>query len=225
VVEQKRDISIVFIVWPAADEINGIGDTSNNLKTPLQHDLGSLPHLCVQRPVRHGRLKSALEELCTTKRLLLMDKSGSPGMKEAKTCPSPISDPQPPKCRILIAEDNVINMKVCLGILKRLGYTDITTAEDGVIALKELENNGGPDFFNVIFMDLHMPRKGGMEVVKEMKEKYGDKFGCKLVAVTADAFAETKEKCFDQGFTHWIAKPFRIKDIEKIFDCNSSDHS
>ena len=47
-VEQKRDISIAFIVWPAADEINGIGDTSKNLKTPLENNLGTLPHLCVQ---------------------------------------------------------------------------------------------------------------------------------------------------------------------------------
>lgn len=220
-VEQKRDISIVFIVWPAADEINGIGDTSNNLKTPLENDLGSLPHLCVQRPVRHGRLKNALEELCNTKKLLSMDR---PAIKEVQTCPSPVSDPEQPRCSILIAEDNVINMKVCLGILRRLGYTNITTAEDGVIALKEVEAKGGPNAFDVIFMDLHMPRKGGMEVVKELREKYRD-INCKIVAVTADAFAETKEKCFDQGFTDWIAKPFRIKDIEKVFESNSSDHS
>merc|ERR1712157_626890 len=127
------------------------------------------------------------------------------------------------KCRILIAEDNVINMKVCLGILRRLGFANITTAEDGVIALKEIESRGGPDAFDVIFMDLHMPRKGGMEMVKELKEKHGE-ITCKIVAVTADAFAETKEKCFVQGFSHWIAKPFRIKDIEKIFESHSSEN-
>ena len=132
---------------------------------------------------------------------------------------------QDEKCRILIAEDNVINMKVCLGILTRLGFANITTAEDGVIALEQIESKGGPNAFDVIFMDLHMPRKGGMEVVKELKERYGDKISSKIVAVTADAFAETKEKCFVQGFTHWIAKPFRIKDIEKIFESHSSDNS
>ena len=116
-------------------------------------------------------------------------------------------------------------MKVCLGILTRLGFANITTAEDGVIALEQIESKGGPNAFDVIFMDLHMPRKGGMEVVKELKERYGDKIGSKIVAVTADAFAETKEKCFVQGFTHWIAKPFRIKDIEKIFESHSSDNS
>merc|ERR1712003_485653 len=166
-------------------------------------------------------LTNALEELCNTKKLLSMDR---PAIKEVQTCPSPVSDPEQPRCSILIAEDNVINMKVCLGILRRLGYTNITTAGDGVIALKEVEAKGGPNAFDVIFMDLHMPRKGGMEVVKELREKYRD-INCKIVAVTADAFAETKEKCFDQGFTDWIAKPFRIKDIEKVFESNSSDHS
>merc|ERR1712003_199634 len=221
-VEQKRDISIAFIVWPAADEINGIGDTSKNLKTPLENDLGTLPHLCVQRPVRHGRLKSALEELCSTKRLLAMNKVVKCDVKKEMGSPQAVQDE---KCRILIAEDNVINMKVCLGILTRLGFANITTAEDGVIALEQIESKGGPNAFDVIFMDLHMPRKGGMEVVKELKERYGDKISSKIVAVTADAFSETKEKCFVQGFTHWIAKPFRIKDIEKIFESHSSDNS
>ena len=221
-VEQKRDISIAFIVWPAADEINGIGDTSKNLKTPLENNLGTLPHLCVQRPVRHGRLKSALEELCSTKRLLAMNKVVKCDVKKEMGSPQAVQDE---KCRILIAEDNVINMKVCLGILTRLGFANITTAEDGVIALEQIESKGGPNAFDVIFMDLHMPRKGGMEVVKELKERYGDKISSKIVAVTADAFAETKEKCFVQGFTHWIAKPFRIKDIEKIFESHSSDNS
>merc|ERR1712157_531540 len=179
-VEQKRDISIVFIVWPSADEINGIGDTSKNLLTPMENDLGSLLHLCVQRPVRHGRLKNALEELCSTKSQLALTKD-PPAEKKEVPCPSLVSDLEEKQCSILIAEDNVI--------------------------------------------DMHMPRKGGMEVVKELKEKYGDVENCKIVAVTADAFAETRERCFDQGFTHWIAKPFRIKDIEQIFESNSSDHS
>ncbi|QDZ17942.1 signal transduction histidine kinase [Chloropicon primus] len=223
-VEQKRDISIVFIVWPAADEINGIGDTSKNLRSPLENDLGSFPHLCVQRPVRHGRLKNALEELCSTKRFLAMDKPLTKMLEAKKESGGPRCVPDS-KCRIMIAEDNVINMKVCLGILRRLGFMDITTAEDGVIALREIHSRGGPSAFDVIFMDLHMPRKGGMEVVKELKETYGEVSSCKIVAVTADAFAETKEKCFVQGFSHWIAKPFRIKDIEKVFESHSSDNS
>jgi len=223
-VEQKRDISIVFIVWPSADEINGIGDTSKNLLTPMENDLGSLLHLCVQRPVRHGRLKNALEELCSTKSQLALTKD-PPAEKKEVPCPSLVSDLEEKQCSILIAEDNVINMKVCLGILRRIGYSNITTAEDGVIALDEIKSRGGPSAFDVIFIDLHMPRKGGMEVVKELKEKYGEVENCKIVAVTADAFAETRERCFDQGFTHWIAKPFRIKDIEQIFESNSSDHS
>merc|ERR1719247_1120090 len=91
-VEQKRDISLVFIVWPAADEINGIGDTSKNLKTPRENDLGSFPHLCVQRPVRHGRLRSALEELWNTKRLLAMNKVVKCDVKKEMGSPQAVQD-------------------------------------------------------------------------------------------------------------------------------------
>ena len=110
-----------------------------------------------------------------------------------------------------------MNMKVCLGILKRLGITEVTTAEDGVVALRQIEANGGPDAFDVILMDLHMPRKGGLDVMKELKEKH-DSLKVKAVAVTADAFTDTKERCKEVGFTHWIPKPFRITDIEKVFE-------
>lgn len=47
---------------------------------------------------------------------------------------------------------------MALGILKRIGYTNITTAEDGKEALKAVEAAGGPDAFHVILTDLHMPR-------------------------------------------------------------------
>ena len=64
--------------------------------------------------------------------------------------------------RLLLAEDNAINMKVALGILKRMGYTDVVTAWDGEEALAALHARGGPDAFDAILMDLHMPRKVGV---------------------------------------------------------------
>jgi CheY-like chemotaxis protein len=49
--------------------------------------------------------------------------------------------------------------QVALGILKRMGCTNVVTAEDGEAALEALHTAGGPDAFDVILMDLHMPRK------------------------------------------------------------------
>ena len=217
--EKRHDVAVCFIVWPAADDINGIGDISKNILSPLEGDNHIFPHLCVQRPVRHGRLKMALEELCVAQR----DEKLIEPHKPASVM-RPVDETNFANRRILIAEDNVINMKVCLGILRRLGCTDIVTAEDGVLALAEIDAYGGPDYFDVIFMDLHMPRKGGMEVVKELVQRHKH-IKAKVVAVTADAFAETKELCFKEGFSHWIAKPYRINDIEKVLDFSASDQT
>ena len=152
----------------------------------------------------------------------LVDDGPSSSSGETYPVYAPVGRPKP--LNVMIVEDNVINMKVCLGILRRLGCTDIVTAEDGVLALAEIDAYGGPDYFDVIFMDLHMPRKGGMEVVKELVQRHKH-IKAKVVAVTADAFAETKELCFKEGFSHWIAKPYRINDIEKVLDFSASDQS
>jgi len=61
--------------------------------------------------------------------------------------------------RLLLAEDNVINMKVALGILRRLGFTNVVTAPDGEAAVAAVHAAGGPAAFFAILMDLHMPKK------------------------------------------------------------------
>lgn len=61
--------------------------------------------------------------------------------------------------RIMLAEDNPINMKVACGILRRLGYEHLVTVTDGQQALEEIERRGGGDAFDVILTDLHMPFK------------------------------------------------------------------
>jgi len=61
--------------------------------------------------------------------------------------------------RLLLAEDNLINMKVALGILRRLGFTDVVTAADGDEAVAAVAAAGGPQAFDFMLMDLHMPNK------------------------------------------------------------------
>lgn len=61
--------------------------------------------------------------------------------------------------KLLLAEDNAINMKVALGILRRLGFTNVVTAPDGEAAVAAVAAAGGPASFDAILMDLHMPKK------------------------------------------------------------------
>ena len=117
--------------------------------------------------------------------------------------------------RLLLAEDNAINMKVALGILNRLGFTNVVTAVDGVAAVEAVAAAGGPAAFDAILMDLHMPRKGGIEAVQDILRAWPTQ-RTKIIAVTADAFEDTRDTCVANGFTGWLAKPFRVEEFARI---------
>jgi CheY-like chemotaxis protein len=91
---------------------------------------------------------------------------------------------------------------VALGILKRMGCTNIVTAEDGEAALEALHAAGGVDAFDVILMDLHMPKKGGLEAVRDIRRTW-PRYRTKIIAVTADAFEDTRDNCIAVGRGGW----------------------
>ena len=119
--------------------------------------------------------------------------------------------------KLLLAEDNAINAKVALRILNKLGFENIVMANDGVEAVAAVERAGGLDAFFAILMDLHMPRMGGMEAVADIKRKWPTS-KTKIVAVTADAFEDTRDKCAAVGFDGWLAKPFRVEEFAKLMN-------
>lgn len=59
--------------------------------------------------------------------------------------------------------------------------------------------------------------QGGIELVKEIREAWPDS-SAKVVAVTADAFEDTRDTCLSAGFDGWLAKPFRIQDLARVMD-------
>merc|ERR1719359_1638367 len=120
--------------------------------------------------------------------------------------------------RLLVAEDNTINMKVCLRVLKRLGQSNVVTCEDGQFALQELCKRGGPSAFDLILTDLHMPRMGGMDLLTAVKMRWSQpEHTCiPMVAVTADAFEETQQRCLAAGFSRCLTKPFRVEEISRL---------
>ena len=90
----------------------------------------------------------------------------------------------------------------------------MTLAEDGQAALDAVEAAGGLGAFDVVLMDLHMPRLGGLAAVAALRAAY-PRSSCptRIVAVTADAFDHTRDACLAAGFDAWVAKPFRVEDL------------
>jgi CheY-like chemotaxis protein len=120
------------------------------------------------------------------------------------------ADAGPERLRILIAEDNKINQKVLLSILKRLNYDNVDVVDDGKQACdKELEVP-----YDVILMDIQMPVMNGIEACKEIVGRTTDHPQPQIVFVTAHVSDAFEAECRAAGGAGFLPKPFNIGDIE-----------
>ena len=110
--------------------------------------------------------------------------------------------------RILIAEDNLINQKVALRLLERLGYTADVVA-NGLEALVSVRHVD----YDVVLMDVQMPEMDGLEATRQLCKLYEKPNRPRIVAVTADAQACDREACFDAGMDDYLSKPVRLAQV------------
>lgn len=109
--------------------------------------------------------------------------------------------------RILVCDDNEINLLLARSLLEKLGHHATCVAE-GRRALTLLQDN--PIAFDLVLMDLHMPEWDGFEVIRQISAHFDtlpDKVALPIIALTADAMPETLEKCMHAGFTKCLTKP------------------
>ena len=182
------------------------------------------------KPLQHARLQKLLAAVATdlfssaeTNRRgkdtpTRAEATGNQSAESQQPERSSAFKPIPKKLRVLLAEDHHINMKVACAVLAKCGHKDVTIAKDGVEVLEKLrELPNGLDAFDVVLMDLHMPRMGGMECVRQLRAQFPES-RVPIVAVTADAVEESREKCLKNGFTAWISKPFRVEQLAGLLD-------
>jgi len=111
--------------------------------------------------------------------------------------------------KVLLAEDNPINQKFTFTLLEKMGHS-VLLAENGQKALNLLKNHA----VDLVLMDVQMPIKDGFEVTKIIREKEGSS-GARLpiIALTAHALKEDKEKCLQAGMDGYLAKPIKIPEL------------
>ena len=114
--------------------------------------------------------------------------------------------------RILIVDDNKLNIKVARRALKDFDLI-IDECYDGQECLDKI--NAG-NKYDVILMDIMMPNMGGETTLSKLKEL--DNFNTPVIALTADAIAGAKEKYLEKGFIDYIAKPFSKNEIKEKLD-------
>jgi CheY-like chemotaxis protein len=103
---------------------------------------------------------------------------------------------------ILVVEDNRINQKVLSHQLINLGYA-IEVAENGAEALAKVKSRR----YDLIFMDVQMPVMDGFQATHEIRSLGKDASSVPIVAVTANAFQNEREKCFSSGMDDYLTKP------------------
>lgn len=118
--------------------------------------------------------------------------------------------------KILVAEDNSINQKLAKMMLSKLGYScDIVgNGFECLRALKDLgETAESP--YTLIFMDMQMPEMDGLEATRRVIEKYQEERPY-IVAMTANAFKEDRDRCFEAGMDDFVAKPIKMEELERV---------
>jgi CheY-like chemotaxis protein len=110
---------------------------------------------------------------------------------------------------ILIAEDNLINQKLALKVLDKLGYK-ASLAHNG----KQAVEMAGKHNYDVILMDVLMPEIDGLEATRLVRKQ--QVWQPKIVAMTANAMAEDREACLKAGMDNYISKPFDLDTLVRV---------
>jgi len=115
--------------------------------------------------------------------------------------------------KALVVEDNLINQRLIQIILQ--GYKiAVATASDGEQAIEMATKNN----YDIIFMDIDMPGKNGIEATKEIKSIMGYSYKTPIVALTAMAMEGDREMLLAEGLDDYMSKPLNVDKLEEILD-------
>src|SRR5581483_95695 len=115
--------------------------------------------------------------------------------------------------RLLMAEDNVINQKVALKILEKLGYR-ADVAGTGLEALAALHRQP----YDVVLMDLQMPEMDGLEATRRIRQLWPQSQRPRIIAMTANAMQGDREQCLEAGMDDYVSKPVRIAELQAALE-------
>lgn len=159
------------------------------------------------KPVRHSQLHDALVNAL----------SGGPERPPIEPPePRALVPPRPTRKhegRVLVAEDNVVNQRLALAILSKLGY-DADLAANGREAVEHVENGK----YLAVLMDCQMPEMDGFEATRRIREIEPPRGSVAIIAMTANALAGDRERCVAAGMNDYISKPVRVTELARVLD-------
>ena len=120
------------------------------------------------------------------------------------------------KLRILLTEDNDLNAEIAITLLEEEGFK-VSRAEDGVECINMLSNSTSECDYDLILMDVQMPRLNGYDTTRKIREMENPKIkNIPIIAMTANAFDTDRKMALESGMNDYISKPMDISDLKKI---------
>lgn len=116
-----------------------------------------------------------------------------------------------PDARVLVVDDNIVNLKVVDGLLKCFDINP-DSVTSGAEALERIAGGG----YDLIFLDHMMPGMDGIETLEKIRELPGGESGVCTIALTANAVNDAKSMFLEAGFDGYLSKPVDIRDLERL---------
>ncbi len=182
----------------------------------LRENLKSLNlQAIISKPIKHSLLFEALQNVVRPKNdehaVLPAVLNSNPTPNRDPTAPSDdlLSPEEKQAFSILLAEDNVVNQKVALLLLKRIGYM-ADLAQNGIEVLEKLQAKS----YDLILMDMHMPQLDGIDATLRIRKEFPPNRQPPIIALTASAQGADKNRCLSAGMNSFLSKPINLQELE-----------
>jgi signal transduction histidine kinase/DNA-binding response OmpR family regulator/HPt (histidine-containing phosphotransfer) domain-containing protein len=150
------------------------------------------------KPIRGEELLGTLQKVCSSAALAAPAKGAQR---------RPVALSMPFSARILVAEDNLTNQEVAMGMLKKLGMR-VDVVADGAEAVRSLESIP----YDLVLMDIRMPVMDGLEATRQIRSPHSPvlNHAIPIIAMTANALPAGREQCLEAGMAGMVVKPVSL---------------
>jgi len=155
------------------------------------------------KPIRPSELKSHIQHVLAGSEILPSSPPVAPCFHKTRR-----------SLHILLAEDNGVSRELAVSLLKKHGHR-VESVMDGDDVLNALDR----DTFDLVLMDVQMPRMNGIQATRAIRQKERERGGhIPIVAMTALAMAKDHDECLNAGMDAYIAKPISLPEFFKVVE-------
>jgi len=155
---------------------------------------------CLAKPVRREQLRTCLAMVVERRE------------NDSTTMPVPSAEAQPARRgTVLLAEDNPVNQKVAMAMLRKLGF-ETRCVSNGVEAVAAAAS----DRYDVVLLDCQMPRMDGFEAATRIRADEGTTRRTPIIAMTAGAMTDDRDRCLQAGMDDYLAKPVTVAQLDAV---------